>query len=183
MDGSGKSTVADMLKNNLEKQGRTVLDITHPNDNTRIGRIEGKLLCKEGKMFLILAIIFYILDVLHSLRIKRKSIKQYDDFIFVRYSMAAAYLPEKLCPKVYKIICKVLPVPEVKIFVDVNAEAAMKRILERGEELEMFETEEKLEHTRKKMLSIAEDWIIIDNSKTLENTARQIKQIPEVLEC
>ena len=74
--------------------------------------------------------------VLHSLDVKRWHSKGYDDVIFVRYSMAAAYLPESLCGKAYEIIEKILPVPDVKVFVDIDAKVAMERILARGEELE-----------------------------------------------
>ncbi|MBQ3736635.1 MAG: hypothetical protein II855_06845, partial [Candidatus Methanomethylophilaceae archaeon] len=55
----------------------------------------------------------------------------------------------------------------------IDAKVAMERILARGEELEMFETVEKLEETRRKMLSLTASWHVIDNSGTLENTVAQ----------
>ena len=40
MDGSGKSTVAGILKGELEARGRSVLVIAHPNRDTVVGRME-----------------------------------------------------------------------------------------------------------------------------------------------
>lgn len=40
MDGSGKTTAADMLASELRSQGRRVLMISHPNTDTLVGRLE-----------------------------------------------------------------------------------------------------------------------------------------------
>ena len=72
--------------------------------------------------------------------------------------------------------------PDVKVFVDVDSKTAMERILERGEELEIYETEEKLDKTRRKMQSITEGWIVVDNSSTREYTEKQTAQILSSLE-
>ncbi|MBQ3735983.1 MAG: thymidylate kinase [Candidatus Methanomethylophilaceae archaeon] len=173
MDGSGKTTSSDLIRERLEARGRKVLEITHPNESCIFGRLASKALCMRGKFAEKLSTLLYIIDVLHSLDVKRWRGKGYDDVIFVRYSMAAAYLPESLCVKAYEIIEKILPVPDVKVFVDIEPKVAMERILARGEELELFETEEKLEATRRKMHSIAGSWHVIDNSGTLENTVAQ----------
>ena len=127
-----------------------------------------KYLLKNGKIAMLLSTTFYIFNVIHSLRFKRKHGKEYDDVIFVRYSLAAAYLPESLCKPAYKMIEFVLPIPDVKIYVDIDPEIALQRIYERGEELETFETAENLEKTRRRMGMITDSWIKIDNSGTPE---------------
>lgn len=177
MDGSGKTTSSDLLRATLEKEGRKVLEITHPNVHCIFGRLAARCLCIPGTLAQSMSTLLYIFDVLHSLHIKKWYGRKYDDVIFVRYSMAAAYLPESACPAAYKVIEKVLPVPDVKIFVDIEPEVAMKRILERGEDLEVFETVEKLEKTRRKMRSISGSWNIIDNSGTREHTVEQTLSI------
>lgn len=168
MDGSGKTTSSDFIREQLVSEGRKVLEITHPNSETSYGRAASKYLLKDGKVAVLISTTFYIMDVLHSLRFKRKHGKEYDDVIFVRYSLAAAYMPESLCKPIYKIIEMVLPVPEVKIYVDIEPKIALERIYERGEQIETFETEEKLEKTRRRMLLITDRWIKIDNSGTPE---------------
>lgn len=173
MDGSGKSTVAEIIERELTAKGRKVLLITHPNTGNRWGRLASKYLHgKDSKATKLMATVFYILDVLKSLRYKRKHRKEYDDVIFVRYSMAAAYLPMPLINAGYKVIEFVLPVPEVKVFVDIRPEVAYQRILSRGEDLEIFETLESLTKTREKMTMISYNWNIVDNSSTPEETER-----------
>jgi dTMP kinase len=179
MDGSGKTTSSDFIREQLCSEGRKVLEITHPNSETSYGRTAEKYLCKEGKAAVMISTLYYILDVLHSLRYKRKHGKEYDDVIFVRYSLAAAYMPESLCRPVYKIIEFVLPVPEVKIYVDIEPEIALQRIYERGEQLETFETMEGLKKTRHRMSLITDTWLKVDNSGTPEETREQTMRILE----
>ena len=181
MDGSGKTTSSDFIREPLISEGRKVLEITHPNSETSFGRTAAKYLLEEGKGAVMISTLYYILDVLHSLRVKRKHGKEYDDIIFVRYSLAAAYMPEKLCKPIYKLIEFVLPVPDVKIYVDVEPKIALDRILARGEALETFETEESLEKTRRRMKLITDSWITIDNSGTPEETHEQTRKILEMV--
>ncbi len=175
MDGSGKSTVAEILESRLRVDGRSIRTIAHPSRDTRIGRIGHKLLKTEGKPALIFAIIFYIMDVLRSLVIMKRD--KGNDIIFVRYSMAVAYLPDELCKKAYRIIERVLPTPDMKFLVDVDAPVAMGRISARGEDLEVFETQEKLDRIRSRMLSISDGWIIINNDGTVEDLVRQMDAV------
>ena len=179
MDGSGKTTSSDFIREQLISEGRKVLEITHPNSGTSYGRASAKYLCQPGKVAVLLATVFYIVDVLHSLKVKRKHGKEYDDIIFVRYSLAAAYLPKSLCKPAYRVIEMILPVPDVKIYVDIDPKTALERIYERGEELETFETEDNLQKTRDKMGLITESWIVIDNSGPVEATHDQTRRILE----
>ena len=182
MDGSGKTTSSDYIRKELESRGRKVLEITHPNHDRFFGRVAAKFLTIDNKMSVVFATVFYILDVVCSLfKMKIKS-RDYDDVIFVRYILAVAYLPESLCPFGYKLFSRIFPMPDVKVFVDVDSKTAMERILERGEELEIYETEEKLDKTRRKMQSITEGWIVVDNSSTREYTEKQTAQILSSLE-
>ena len=65
----------------------------------------------------------------------------------------------------------------MSIFVDIDPESAMQRILDRGGDLEMFETEEKLKKTREKMLILSNGWNIIDNNHGLEQTKESVEWI------
>ena len=174
MDGSGKSTVGHLIEEKMMAQGRKVLFLEHPNDSCRSGRLAHKYLLKNGKIAMLLSTTFYIFNVIHSLRFKRKHRKEYDDVIFVRYNMAVAYLPKCLIKAGYKVISFIFPKPDVSIFVDIDPGSAMERILARGEDLEMFETEEKLNKTRDKMLMLTKGWIVIDNTLGLEQTRESV---------
>ena len=177
MDGSGKSTVGHLIEEKKVAQERKVLFMEHPNDSCRSGRLAHKYLLKDGKIAMLLSTTFYIFNVVHSLRFKRKHRKEYDDIIFVRYNMAVAYLPKCLIKAGYKVISFVFPKPDVSIFVDIDPQSAMERILARGGDLEMFETEEKLTKTRNKMLMLTKNWIIVDNTRGLEQTKESVEWI------
>ena len=177
MDGSGKSTVGHLIEEKRIAQDRRVLFLEHPNNSCRSGRLAHKYLLKNGKIAMLLSTTFYIFNVIHSLRFKRKHRKEHDDVIFVRYNMAVAYLPKCLIKAGYKVISFIFPKPDVSIFVDIDPESAMERILARGGDLEMFETEEKLTKTRNKMLMLTKGWIIIDNTRGLEQTRESVEWI------
>lgn len=164
MDGSGKSTVAGIIADELGSRGRSVAVMTHPNRGTRVGRMELEMLRKEGKAALLASTALYILDVLHSIFLMKGRMRGYDDLVFVRYSMAVAYLPDRLCRPAYRVITAVLPKPDVSVLVDVDPETAMGRISDRGEELEVFETVERLDRVRVRMLSVSEGWIVLENT-------------------
>ncbi|MCQ2085207.1 MAG: thymidylate kinase [archaeon] len=180
MDGCGKSSAADRIKDTLESEGRRVLLITHPNRDIKVGQKEAAWLLKEGKFAKLMVTSYYIRDVLHSIRVMKKARKndEYDDYIFVRYIMAVSYVPKCLCKFAYKFFKLVLPEPDMKFFIDVTAEAAMKRIVDRGEDLESFENMASLTKTRTKMLMFIPDrWHLIDNSGTFEETLAQIDAV------
>ena len=177
MDGSGKSTVGHLIEEKMQQKDRRVLFLEHPNDSCRSGRLAHKYLLKNGKIAMLLSTTFYIFNVIHSLRFKRKHRKEYDDVVFVRYNMAVAYLPKCLIKAGYRFISFIFPKPDVSIFVDIQPEVAMERILSRGGELEMFETEEKLRKTRDKMLVISSGWIVVDNTHGPEQTRESVEWI------
>lgn len=111
----------------------------------------------------------YIMDILRSLgRMRGRACHGCDDVVFVRYIMATAYLPDSLCGKVYRMVSRILPMPDVAILVDVDPSTAMARITGRGEEREMFETAENLEKVRRRMMSLSDGWIVVENSDDME---------------
>jgi len=179
MDGSGKSTAGDLVASKLEAKGRKVRLVTHPNSGCIWGRIELKFLHKDGVPATAVTTLLYITDVVTSLFKAKFHRKEYDDLVFVRYIMAVSYLPESTLIKGYHLISKILPMPDVKIFVDIDAETAMSRIEARSEDREAFETVEKLAKVRRKMNILAEtyDWYVVDNSGTPENTVKQIDSV------
>lgn len=177
-DGSGKTTVGDIVERELKARGRNVLVITHPNLDNKYGRKASKYLHGKDSYFTkTLATYYYIRDVLKSLKFKKKHGGEYDDVIFVRYSMAAAYLPRPLIRIGYKFIEFVLPVPDVKIFVDIEPEIAYERITSRGDDLEIFESLESLQKIRGKMHMISDSWHIVDNSGSPEETEKAVVSI------
>lgn len=177
MDGSGKSTIADRLRRILESEGRTVSVFTHPDRSRTFGRISARFLLSDGVPAAVAATVFYLLDIVSSLAAMRRVGS--DDFVFVRYSLAAAYLPARLYRIGYRIIDGALPSPDMRIFVDVGPDTALERIDRRGEDREMFETRERLEKTRGRMRELAEGWTVIDNSSDPDHAEKQLRKALE----
>lgn len=177
MDGSGKSTVSQMLAEELRSRGRRVLVLEHPNRSIAIGRLEGRLLLVDSIPALIMSSCLYILDVVRSVGVMKRSRRRYDDVIFVRYIMAVSYLPDRFATLAYRIFDNVLPTPDVRILVDVDERTALSRIESRGEELERFESLENLRETRTRMLEMSEGWVVIDNSRGQEEIGEAIRGI------
>ncbi|MBR2255516.1 MAG: thymidylate kinase [Candidatus Methanomethylophilaceae archaeon] len=174
MDGSGKSSVAEIMERELTKRGRKVLVLTHPNTDTFVGRVEARALCIQGKAAKIVSVLAYITDVIHSIVAMKLTRRNYDDYIFVRYIMGVAYLSEKPARIAYRIFDCIFPRPEYKVLVDVEASVALERIKMRGQDLEVYETLDKLEDTRHKMLLLSDGWMVVDNNGPLDGTDETI---------
>ncbi len=153
--------------------------VSHPDTSCLAGKLEYGYLHKEGKLAKILSTVFFILDAVNSIFRMRIHSKRYDDFIFVRYLMSVAYLPDGIYKKAYGPITKLFPMPDEFILVDVDAETSMKRIMGRGEDLEAFENLEDLTHIREKMLSLSDGWHVIDNTLSLETVRSSISEIAD----
>lgn len=179
MDGVGKSSVARHIKGVREREGRRVAVFTHPCRGTRIGRLEAKFLTIPGKPAKILSIIFYVLDVLRSVSYMNRRRKDYDDIIFVRYIMEVAYLGDRSMPLAYRFFEHFFPPMEVPILVDLDPDEAFRRIGSRGEELEVYETPEKLREIGGRMRRLAEEhgWYVVDNGGSEEETHGIIRDI------
>lgn len=163
LDGSGKSTVARWMEEHYLGKGDRVHVQIHPSDR-RAGRIARWALQRKGGPMFILSTCFFILDVLVSLLLMRRWARIYDTVIFVRYVMAAAYLPKRVALRGYEVLVKVLPIPDRLLLVDVQPEVAMHRIASREEQEEMFENLPSLRREREKVLMLSSGWSILDNN-------------------
>jgi dTMP kinase len=175
MDGSGKTTTAYILKDILESKNHTVKIITHPEEEHIFGRLSRKCLLKEDGPAKLFTIAFFMLNVSGSL-IRMKKYRT-DDIIFVRYTLSACYLPEKLVPFAYRSLTAVLPKPDILVYKDVDEEIALGRIGKRGSDVEMFENIESLTETRKKMIMVSKGWHIINANDTPDEVANHLQAI------
>ncbi len=168
IDGSGKSTYAGLIEAYYRDRGEKVIVHVHPSTGIS-GRITRRALESRGKAMHAVASIFFIADVLRSLRMLKMETKRYDTVIFVRYIMATAYLPDRLAPLGYKFIAKLLPVPDRLVLIDIDPSIANQRISQRAEKKEMFEDPANLMKARDKLLRLASNgWKVIDNSAPMQ---------------
>lgn len=175
LDGCGKDTHASRIKTLLESEGKTVTIISHPSGRL-FGRVSKRFLQESGPLARLFTTLFFTADVLVSVRgLKRAN---HRTTILVRYLLGTAYLPRVLAPMGYDVLRKVLPFPDIAIFIDIEPEVALKRIAGRGHAREMFETPEKLASVRMIAKSlVAKEWVTIDNSEEGEGPFKELEKV------
>jgi len=178
LDGSGKDTQANLIKQKYLEYGESVILRSHPSNDNKYGIKAKKALLGKGKLNKIKASLYYAFDVIRSVRMYYKKA---DTVIFVRYLMGVAYLPFPLAKLFYKIFETFLPISEYMFFLDVKPEEALKRIQTRNDN-EMFENIQDLIKVREKVLKLADSWHVINSTNTVENVNKQINSILDVLD-
>jgi dTMP kinase len=165
IDGSGKNTMAHWIVEHYQSRGEKVLIRPHPSERWT-GRVTRRFLEGRGRMRRTGASVFYILDVLGSLRRLKRDRRHYGTIVFVRYLLGTAYLPEQLVGPSHALFSHLLPVPRRLLLVDIDSAVASDRIKARMEPREMFENPESLGKARRRMRMLAgEDWAVIDNGQ------------------
>lgn len=163
LDGCGKDTHANRMRQLLEADGQRVVMVSHPSDRL-FGVLSKRALEGSGHVSRALATIFYTLDVLGS--VARFNRSRDGTHIFVRYLLGTAYLPRRLAPVGYRLFRKLLPFPDIAIFIDIEPSVALRRIEQRDHKREMFETMEKLQSVREIAKALTMDeWVVVDNSE------------------
>ena len=180
LDGVGKDTHAKLIKKRYEQLSERVVIRSHPSNDNFFGRKAKKALLGQGKINKLKASIFYMFDVLTSIR-KYYRRKDIDTLIMVRYLVGTAYLPKKLAKISYNFFCGFVPTSKYMFFLDAEPNIVLKRFKERTQK-EMFETLESLVKVRNKALSLVKDWYIIDSSKSIGDTYMSIEVILDKLD-
>jgi len=175
LDGCGKDTHALRIKALMEAEGRHVRIISHPSGRP-FGRLSKRSLQATGPIARLFATVFFIADVLGSVHVYKRS--PGTNYIFVRYLLGAAYLPRSLAPVGYSLFRRLLPFPDIALFIDISPEVAQRRIAARGHMPEMFETPQKLAAVREisKRLTSSE-WVAVDNSEDGEAPFKVVEGI------
>ena len=163
LDGSGKDTQALLLRDHLAARGESVVMRFHPSQDNRLGAVAKKALMKGGKAQRAVATLFYGLDVVRSVLLYCRGD---GTVIFVRYTMACAYLPRPMVRPVYRVVNALLPKSGEMFFLDVAPEEALRRVRARGEQQEMFEDLHQMEKNRSRALLITGNWHVIDGNPT-----------------
>lgn len=175
LDGCGKDTHAARIRHILESQGENVVLISHPSGR-RFGRIAKRFLQESGPLARLSATVFYTADVLVSVRQMKR--RRNGTTILVRYLLGTAYLPRVLAPTGYAMLRRILPFPNLAIFIDIDPAVAHRRIATRGHAREMFETPERLASVRTIAKSlVAEEWVTIDNSEDGERPFIELEKL------
>jgi len=175
LDAVGKDTHAKLIYDRYKNRGEEVFIRSHPTIDNFFGRKAKKALIGKGKINKLLASIYYMLDVLRS--VKKYYKPDYPGtLIMVRYLIGTAYLPERFARKGYKFFENFVPTSDYMFFLDASPEELVKRV-EMREQKEIFETYEELVKVRSKALILVKNWNIIDTSHSIEGTFTKIENI------
>jgi dTMP kinase len=174
LDGSGKDTQAMKLMEYLSGDSEEIVLRVHPSQDNVFGRASKKALMGDGKLMRIAATLFYGFDVVHSVIMYCRGDRT---VIFVRYTMACAYLPRQAIKPVYRLVSRILPRSPDMFFLDVEPEEALRRVRERGDMLEMFETLPHMEKARSRAMIIKGDWKVVDGNGTPDEVFQRLSEI------
>lgn len=180
LDGVGKDTHGQLIKKRYEQKGEKVVLRSHPESDNFFGKNAKKALLGKGKINKIRASIYYMFDVLNSIR-KYYRKKRCDTLIMVRYLIGTAYLPLKLAKFGYNFFYNFVPTSQYMFFLDASPDDLLKRV-EKRKEKEMFETITELKNVRKKSLQLIKNWNIIDTSGSIEETYQKIEKVLDKLD-
>jgi len=180
LDGVGKDTHAELIKKRYLEKNEKVILRSHPEDDNFFGIKAKKALLGRGKINKFKASLFYMMDVLRSVR-KYYNKGDVDTLIMVRYLIGTAYLPEKLVKFGYKFFYNFVPTSDYLLFIDAPPDIILKRIQSRDKH-EIFETYDNLVKVRKKAMLLVNNWFIIDSSSSVDNTFLKIERILDNLD-
>jgi dTMP kinase len=180
LDAVGKDTHGRMIGKRYCEMGERVMIRSHPESDNFFGRKAKKALLGTSKLNTIQASVFYMLDVLRSVRHYYRN-PQYDTLIMVRYLMGTAYLPIRFAKIAYRFFEHFVPTSEYMFFLDAPPEVLLSRVSQR-EKKELFETAHELLKVRKKALLLAKQWHIIDTTASVEETFSEISGILKTLD-
>ena len=159
IDGSGKSTQIQLLKENLENKGYNVTIVEEPTDSD-IGRIIRERVKDPEAVEKVHQIINALLFAADRLTHKKliDDVKHDPENIIISdrsYLSSIAYQNDDVITTQWiEIINKYMPKPDLTILLDINEKEALKRCAD--DVSEAFEYEEFLKITREKYLKLSE---------------------------
>ncbi len=180
LDGVGKDTQGRLISEYYKNNGERVVLRSHPATDNFFGKKAKEALLLTGKVNKLKASVFYMLDVLRSIR-KYYHPQKKGTIVMVRYLMGTAYLPRKLVRFGYTFFERFVPISPYMFFLDAPTEKILHRIKKRSEH-EIFETYDALEKVRKKAMLLLDNWYIIDTSGTIDDTFAAICLLLEELD-
>ena len=195
IDGAGKSTQVELLKENLAKMGRSV-SLTAEPTSLESGRAIRRALSGEEKKSECEMAAMFVLDRIAHNNAKdgiKAILKSGADVISDRYYYSnLAYQGQSTDYEWVKGMntrCPDIARPDLCIYLDLLPEQSLERIRRRGEALEIYENTEKLTAVRNAFLSVIDDLrsegeqiVVIDAYRTPAEIADDIlKAVKDIL--
>lgn len=187
IDGSGKSTQLQLLKEHLEQAGRPCLATREPTGGP-MGRLLRQVLTGQIRCDSRVVAPLFVADRLDHLlneetgicRAMEEGISVLTDrYYFSSYAYQSVDLPLEWVIEANRPCADILR-PTATIFIDLSPELALERIARNRESTELFETKERLTRTREQYfrafeaLKDEERVIVLPGDKGVEELSRDI---------
>jgi len=189
IDGSGKTTIANLLYNELSKRYNKVILMKEPYDNDLSKKIK-EIILKEHKKNLdygyLLALLFTADRSIKNIDLKKYLNNDYivisDRSIYSTFSYQILY--EGIDIEWLKCVSKYIIRPDITFILDVDPKIAVERINSRGKNITSYENIEFLRKARENFLKLKEifpeDNIIYINGE--EKPEEILKKILKIIE-
>lgn len=190
IDGSGKSTQISLLMNRLKREGIACYDTMEPTDSP-IGSLIHQVMTGRMKTDNRVIAGLFVADRLDHLlndvngivaKINEGITVVTDRYYFSSYAYHSVDMPMEWVIKANEQSSEILR-PTVTIFIDVNPDTAIERIMQNRFHQELFEKKSRLIRVRDnymkafKMLEDEEEYIIIDGNRRPEEIAEDIWKV------
>ena len=179
IDGSGKSTIANYLKEELEKEGFRVVVFKEPTNSVHGQKIRQSF---NNRLDAHKELELFLLDRKHDVErnilpaLKKGYIIVMDRYYYSTIAYQGARGID--IDKIKKMNEKIAPKPDLVIILDVKPEIGIRRIKERGDKPNKFEDLEYLEKVRKIFLELKDDNIVIvDANKNIEFVKNEVLRV------
>ena len=187
IDGSGKSTQAEILAARLKKQGAHAYLTREPSDGV-IGKLLRRALSGELQMSEQVMAALFAADRLEHLTNAQPGVLRYlkndtqvicDRYYLSTYAYQSVAVDLDWTMALNKQAA-LMAKPDVHIFLDIAVDTALARIARNREHMDIYETKERLEETRTRYLEVieklkdTENIVIINAEQSPEEIARDI---------
>ncbi|MCK4550795.1 MAG: dTMP kinase, partial [Candidatus Aenigmarchaeota archaeon] len=179
MDGSGKTTQAEILVKFLKENGFKVLLVTEPSKNP-IGKLISEKLLKGGFSSEVISLAFAADRMLHFEETIKPALREYD-FIISDRNFYSSLVYQPLYGSRYdwiKELNRYAVKPDLAFIIDVPIDVFMER---RGETEVIFEKEDFQKKVRQGYLDLPnklnDDFVIIDGARAVDEIHLDIRSV------
>ena len=181
IDGCGKSTQIERLREALGEMGRDVVLTAEPTDKDTGVMLREALSGRVARSSYEMAALFLLDRVAHNVDIE-KCLDGGQDVLCDRYYYSSLAYQGSLCDfewvKHMNVNCPAIRHPDLCIFLDLSPKEALSRISKRGEAKEIYEKEETLTLFRATFLrvfeSIGDRVAVVDASGAPDEVAARV---------
>ncbi len=175
LDGSGKTTQIELLKNRFEKNGQKAIE-THEPTGSPIGTLIRETLRGQRKFDpATLAALFAADRLDHIQNTENGMLKKLEDgynvicsrYYFSNYAFQSEFVPIDWLVSLNKI-AKSLLKPDIIFYIHLDPEKCCERIAQSRHNFELYETLEKLTKTHEAFLSHFEEYGKDENIQTVD---------------